>query len=85
MRFLMLPCDALPTLSLRGLFSGGLRGAGTFPLPVKPLPTPNFLLLASRFMLPNLARAYRSSHAMHTCIMHVGSQLSLAKPQSGLT
>ena len=64
MRFLILPCDELPTVSLRGLFSGGLRGAGTFPLPEKPLPTPNFLLFASRFMLSNLARAYCSGHAM---------------------
>ena len=44
MRASMLPCDEFPTLSLRDLFSGGLREAGPFPLTENPLPAPNFLL-----------------------------------------
>ena len=44
MHYILLPWDEFPTLSLRDLFSGGLREPGPFPLLEKPLPAPNFLL-----------------------------------------
>ena len=66
MHFIMLPCDEFPTLSLRDLFSGGLRA---FPLPEKPLPTPNFLLFVSRFISSSTVKHVLSPYMVMDRVM----------------